>query len=536
MNTHLALTIGPIYPTFSQAKRTRAVWAASYFFSWFIKRLTEETKKNSFDILLPYSNKIYKSHHGSGLYADRIYFSPNGKKRADLQKIVDTVIAEIAAGMGDDTTAKEKAEKFLKQYLSIHIIETEIKGGDELLETLNRLLDQKELTQNYAFDNDPNYLLDYLDTKLKNGGTLIDDAFDNANKPKDDKIHRFRSIPEIAATDLRRRNKSEFDKMVAALYKADKYNIDLEFYDEAIATNSELRKIVRPYHKYYAIMYADGDNISKLLTADGVKGKPEALQKFSKLLLDFGQQAEQIIHNFGGSGVYLGGEDILAFLPIACIDQSGDDKKVETQNLFTLVQQLDICFANTIGKYAIAQAVKEPTLSYGIMLSYFKHPLKESRDMAHKLMDDVAKKTLCKNSIGFRFQKHSGQYMQCCIEKSKTSSWKKITELTKAYTKNVHEEKISKKNEELLSGVIHRFKDDTFWEVFKAAARAKRLEPMFANFFDESAHAPQVKQDFLKAVRELAEVVFHDYPDDEACRQVIFTVLRYIHFINSERE
>lgn len=51
--TYTALTIGPIYKTFSDAKRTRSVWAASYFFSWFIRRILEEALNKNMQVFLP---------------------------------------------------------------------------------------------------------------------------------------------------------------------------------------------------------------------------------------------------------------------------------------------------------------------------------------------------------------------------------------------------------------------------------------------------------------------------------------------------
>ncbi|MCX6279670.1 MAG: hypothetical protein NT004_16470 [Bacteroidetes bacterium] len=529
---YIALTIGPIYDTFAQTKRTRAVWAASYFFSWFIKQLTYKTKATGFAVLLPYSKTkqfvegeklayndvTYQSAYGSGLYADRIYFEPCGKTKKDLQRIVDNIINYVANEIDPKNVAT--VNSYLRQYLNCHIVEAEISEKSKVLKTLNDLMDQQELKQNFAFDNNRNYLLEYIEPKEILKSFLAEDAFVENIKER-----KFRSIPEIATTSLRRDgNKIKYDNSLREDFKNE--------YTELI---NELKKNdfeILPYNKYYAVLYADGDNVGALLKE--ISGNFDELREFSKQIFDFGVLAEKAIAKYGGNGIYLGGEDILAFLPAACTE----DTSHITQTLFHVIEQLDIYFAQTVGAFADKKGFAPPTLSYGIMLSYLKHPLKESMHEAHDLMDFVAKKKPCKNAVGFRFQKHSGQFMECCIEKSKTCSWGYIKCLIKEYTWQISDKNAAKIKAELLSGVIHRIQDDLFFEIFCAAAREKRLEAFFENFFDEKVHqgTDNPKNIFLQKVRELSEKVFNDYPVNQECRDIIFTVLRFIHFINSTRE
>jgi CRISPR-associated protein Cmr2 len=522
-NKYLALTIGPIYETFAQVKRTRAVWAASYFFSWFLKQVVRKTHKD-FKILLPALNEegiIFHSRFGSGLYADRIYFEPSAKTKADLEKIVDDVISKIAEDIDKSNTII--IEEYMKQYLNLHIIELEISEKEDVLKTLNDLLDLKELTQNYAFKNEGNFLITFLENRDKLKESILSkDAFgDKFN------VRHFRSIPEIATTTLERTVDNA--KYIKALRK-DFKNEDTDLIDELKKQDFK----ILPFHKYYAVLYADGDNIGSLLKLMPVTEKTGLLQEFSTKIFEFGIAAERIFAEYGGNGIYLGGEDVLAFIPVACINEA----KTATSTLFKLIHDLDICFKKFVGDFAEKNNFPVPTLSYGIMVSYIKHPLKEAMQKAHALMDEVAKKMPCKNSIGLHFQKHSGQYMECCIEKSKTCSWDYIKELVNEYTINLHEPKESERNDELLSGVIHRLKDDMYFEVFALAARGKRLEPFFENFFDEKVHKgdDNPRQAFLKKVRGLSERVFNDYPDNQQCRDILFTVLRFIHFVNSEKE
>ena len=524
-NTYLAITIGPIYDTLAQVKKTRAVWAASYFFSWFIKELTQRTHDAGFKILMPALNGkevLFTSKHGSGLYADRIYFEPSDKEKKDLKNVVNTLISDVAERINE--TQQALVVDYIKQYLNIHIVELEITEKSKVLKTLNDQLDLKELSQNYPFENETNYLLQFFEQKI-NESFLAVDAFGETNNER-----KFLSIPEIATTTLFRTDKE--GKYIKARNKEFK-NEDIELIDAL----KEKGFGILPYHKYYAVLYADGDYIGKnILMHEKVAPEFNNLRGFSEQIFRFGQQAEEKIAQYGGNGIYLGGEDILAFLPVACINES----KTETHTIFNLIHELDISFDNTVGAFANENKLTPPTMSYGVMISYIKHPLREAMQTAHDLMENEAKKKPCKNAVALRFQKHSGQFMECCIEKSKLCSWNYIKELVKEYTFNISDTKTKerKANEDLLSGVIHRLKDDMYFEVFACAAREKRLEPFFENFFDEKVHKgdDNPRNSFLKKVREFSEKVFNDYPENQQCRDIIFTVLRYIHFINSEKE
>ena len=52
MTTYLAITIGPIYATIQQARRTRELWAASYVFSLLMRELLEVLKDEKIGELL----------------------------------------------------------------------------------------------------------------------------------------------------------------------------------------------------------------------------------------------------------------------------------------------------------------------------------------------------------------------------------------------------------------------------------------------------------------------------------------------------
>ncbi|MCX6266922.1 MAG: hypothetical protein NTW16_06125 [Bacteroidetes bacterium] len=440
MTTYFALTIGPIYSTFAQAKKTRAVWAASYFFSWFIKETLVRTKRQGFDIMLPFHKEIRHGKYGAGMYADRLYYIENEKGNAvKLITCLDGIISDLASDICMHTAHKdqEAVSAFLKSYLNLHVVTLSFDPDNEdiaPLKMLNDLLDNKELGIRYSFDGNVNPLLDYLELETSNQTLLVMDAFPGATG------RHFRSIPEISSTSLERLEESGYRKYLNLSFsKPGKAGTpEFEFLDE-LKKSVEFRTAFRPYHKYFGVLLADGDNISDLLKK--ISGDRNDLLKFSEKLMEFAGLAEKEIWNYGGNGIYLGGEDVLAFIPLAC----KHPEKGELQTVFDLIDKLDTLFGKTIGDYATEKKVSIPTLSYGLMLSYSKHPLKEGMHLAHKLLESSKdeKKHRIKNTLGLRFQKHSGQVIECFIEKGgdKQKSWNEIRDFTGKYTRDTLKEK-----------------------------------------------------------------------------------------------
>jgi CRISPR-associated protein Cmr2 len=100
---------------------------------------------------------------------------------------------------------------------------------------------------------------------------------------------------------------------------------------------------------YYAIIVFDGDGIGKMVSACRTEEEHRAL---SEALLDFANQAQELIEKYHGHAVYVGGDDVLALAPL-------------TQAL-PLAQALAERFRDT---------VKDGTASAGIAIAHHLHPL-----------------------------------------------------------------------------------------------------------------------------------------------------------------
>lgn len=542
MTTYTAITIGPIYDTFTQAKRTRSIWAASYFFSLFMRKILEQAIDNDWEILLPYDKPlddntkrgVNKGKYGAGLYADRLYFV--NKSKSEVQGFVDNTIKFFADDIccKNATLKNENVVAFLRSYLNLNIVEIlltdeelvsittsknkEGKSDNSVLKILNNLLDNKELNKRYAYNINSNPLINYFATKWNENTALKKDAFG------DEKGRHFKSIAEISTTDLLKEADATTYNL---LLEEDFKNEDIQIID-LLKKNDVFKDKMQDYHKYYAVLYADGDNIGALLNS--VANDRKKLKTFSEKLLRFGKKAEESIHNYGGSAVYLGGEDILAFLPIA---YNGDNN---LKSLAILIKDLDQDFNDTLGQYADEQGVTIPTLSYGLMLSYYKFPMREAMEQAHNMLEKCKQEKELfpnKNGVSIRFQKHSGQYMECFIDKSKTDSAKRIYELLTLQLQG-------KDKKDTLSGMIQRVKDNVFFTTFIHAVRNDRIDAFIENFFNEEIHEEKnsftdyftslikvLKQDYLTVCSNKEE----EYMQNKRFKDILFTILRYYQFI-----
>jgi CRISPR-associated protein Cmr2 len=92
---YIALTIGPIYKTLKNSKKTRELWGGSYIFSYIMKKIIEKFKDREF--VTPYVDEnVFKSGKEVGLFHDRFIFRANeNDTKQSVQKIIDEVLDSI---------------------------------------------------------------------------------------------------------------------------------------------------------------------------------------------------------------------------------------------------------------------------------------------------------------------------------------------------------------------------------------------------------------------------------------------------------
>lgn len=146
------------------------------------------------------------------------------------------------------------------------------------------------------------------------------------------------------------------------------------------------------YHKYVAFVSADGDNFGKCMAKLGEK---------ASLFNVFGAELAKLVEDYGGQVIYQGGDDVSFYAPVY------NDRK--SLDIFGLIKQIDEALKNTISNNGDVKRLGiSVSMSYGVAISYEKHPMAETRQLAEELMSD-AKAIDGKNAIVWKLRKHSGQ-------------------------------------------------------------------------------------------------------------------------------
>lgn len=130
---------------------------------------------------------------------------------------------------------------------------------------------------------------------------------------------------------------------------------------------------------YYAMIYADGDRMGKLVRASANFGA-EAQRSVSQSLSTFAEAVPGILNKHRGASIYAGGDDVLALVgldqAVACADA------------------LQSAFREAMSPAAkdcgITDPKAQPTLRVGIVIAHYLMPLADVREAA-KRAGDVAK-------------------------------------------------------------------------------------------------------------------------------------------------
>jgi CRISPR-associated protein Cmr2 len=144
---------------------------------------------------------------------------------------------------------------------------------------------------------------------------------------------------------------------------------------------------------YYAMLLADGDNMGRYLESVGRLGGMENHRTVSKNLVAFASEAVRIIVRHGGSPVYTGGDDVLAFCPLSTVLACAD--------------ALRTCFASLVIRDVPAVKEAPPTLSVGVAIAHHLANLATVRAQA-KEAESLAKTQPGKNALAIIVERRSG--------------------------------------------------------------------------------------------------------------------------------
>jgi len=140
---------------------------------------------------------------------------------------------------------------------------------------------------------------------------------------------------------------------------------------------------------YYALLVADGDRMGRVIDNQSTIDEHK---KLSQALAQFALDAPRIVTKHGGSSVYAGGDDVLAFVPIHTALACG--------------QELAQRFAGLLGGFSDKDK-KTPSLSMGIAVCHHLEPLSDALEAAHDA-EEKAKAMPGKNALAVTVTKRGG--------------------------------------------------------------------------------------------------------------------------------
>lgn len=468
---YAGITIGPIWDTIKNAKRTDALWAGSYIFSYLIEKILTAiegagVKQNQ--VLIPYHDEK-STETQAGLYPDRIIFHADTINLKDIKRIINAILEKFADDICEYfNECGKKADykvirEFITNYFKVYAVKANVLNEDNPVLTINTYLDSLELhnTNVGPVKDDENYLHYFLEHVR--GSFLLA------------KEKRIRSIVEIAAGELIESN-GELKKIAA------KSHFDtLAKKTEELLLNKETKR----HLGYIAIVMADGDNMGKAIESlsqsdkNRTNGDDNPYRDFSRVLHTSALKFVREITDFGGEPVYAGGDDLLFFAPLL----SKDGKKT----IFKLIEQFKLMSS---GDDPPGVSPSSISLSFGVSITYHKFPLYE----AIRTASDLLKKSKqgLKNTVSIRFLTHSGSAFEVSYYKGGENN---------PYKKFLHLLKTNIDDAGYLSSVRQKIlRNQGLIEV--AGKNQELITNFFINEFNEDVHRISRHREYLNAVKD----------------------------------
>ena len=552
---YTALTIGPIHKTLQSAKSTKAIWAASYMFSYLMKEIIKKAnlKESDYVILPQHEPDDLTATNNVGLFPDRLIVKG---EILNLQDIIDQVKEEFAQNVAKDIGENQNnVVQYFKEFFNFNFIELDLPENTNVIFAVTPLLDTAELKQPVLRHPENDFLNDFLENKYYN--FLIINEIDKKNK-------RFPSTIEIANAEFKEVSEEKFNYYVNTLFKKkkdeDKTDNQQNFID-LIRNDAKFKLTYRNYQKYITVVQADGDNIGSFIKQlYEEKTNPVGhVNRFSANLMKFSKEAVKLIEKYQGTPVYAGGDDLLFLAPVAHtkVDTKTGGVFVE-KSILTLIDKIDKIFNKYFLSYnedgfnfksIIETLPKKPSMSYGVSVSYYKFPLNEALAEGVRQLFYTAKQTCNKNAVSYAVLKHSGQYFGTTFHKNE-ESFKTYNELIAQQVQNA----------DYIHGVVYKLEplQAVFYGIGLKNEESKRnaeLDNFFPNNFNESIHIQINKvtgekelTPFLQSLKQLFKDVYTEHKVSSGSNEdekkaintnnlnKIYAALRFIGFLNEKEE
>lgn len=452
MKKYLAITLGPILEIIGEARSTRELAAASGFFSDWGKAIVENLDKEYCEPnrLLPKSiNRENEDQEISENYPDRFIYKILDKNNDEnvLEFVNKTKLDYMDSIYSGEI--KEKAKWYFQCHAALYECEE-----NEAMGIGYQILDNIELLQYKSSEQEKKLGIsrELLEYYLKNS----EYANVNIKVPSTSDIAVYSLFNNREATKIYDEIGNHIDndelskKKILEISK--KFNIKL---DDKLAK----------YSNYVVVVQGDGDGVGSALKTLYEENQIEEYNKLQENLNQFASLAKQEISKFGGYPVYVGGDDILCFLPVI-----GNENKL----FIEFMKELDEFLKDSIDGVKLQNGINSMGLSFGATIYYYKYPLEMARENSSDLLFRKAKyftnnmlkdkcctedKLISKNAIALDLIKHSGKKNSIITSMSNES--KKLGFIIDLWKDSVNIKLEDKDNlEKQLTSVIHKLNKD----------------------------------------------------------------------------
>lgn len=495
--TYSAINIGPIVKTLGLARKPRELWSASYLFSFLMKCIIEKLPQE-ISIISPF--KIENSEkNGIGLYPDRLFV----KGKLEYESI-EPVVKEVSEKTG-----------IPQEYFNVMLITADFTKDSEAIEVLNKTFDRMELFNRTTEYKDK--VASLISKKYKS--PLFDDAFEK-NKFK------IPTLAEIASIQLSTINKDKWKS--ARKYEQEEEGSTLPENFKIVNEDAFYKKLkeefptdIKSYHKYICVVQADGDNVGKTVSHKELKeGK---VKEISEALLQFGKNAKEAINNFGGLPIYAGGDDLLFIAPVVGKDNTSILSLLDKLNNESFKPVVD-----KVEGYGLKDDkgnLIKASLSFGVSINYYKHPLYEILQNAqHLLFCEAKNRDLGKNAIALDFRKHSGGAFKLVYSKNNK-------ELDDAFKKLIQKSDVE---ESEVSAISHKIRGNKDLILLWYKEEPTIVEIRNLNFYKKFLELKEDEKDTYKTATLEVLNELYKTSKGESIVQNMYSMLRLAKFIKGE--
>ena len=338
-------------------------------------------KKNYFGITVgPITRVLSYAHSTRAVWASSYFFSDLSRRLVEPlynsgHKFLKPIVTEEL--FGERTTVGRFPDQYIFEAKPEDSFESLMNLRSEVLDNVagrmsEALKEKKDILKQYLSKTIKIYLLDLFSEKPE---TVVEDMQNRMS------CAEFRD--NFADSQNRDYLSSLFESNIGVLRKFFELDKTLEGFDSLPEA---------AYHKYVAFVSADGDNFGRCMAKLGEK---------ASLFNVFGAELAKLVEDYGGQVIYHGGDDVSFYAPVY--------NEVKGLDIFGLIKQIDEALKNTISNNGDVKRLGiSVSMSYGVAISYEKHPMAETRQLAEELMYE-AKAIEEKNAIVWKLRKHSGQ-------------------------------------------------------------------------------------------------------------------------------